>query len=74
MIFLGTKSTCRDMDFLGNTDKQRPEIWHDRTIKFSRRKSYLKNDIWLSTFLIIKKFVICIILNESSRAVYGSMD
>ena len=25
-----------DMDYLGNTDKQTSEIWHDRTIKFSR--------------------------------------
>ena len=74
MMFLGTKSTCRDMDYLGNTDKQTIEIWHDGTIKFSRRKSYLKNDIWLFNFLIIKKSVICVILNESCRAVYGSMD
>ena len=25
-----------DMDYLGNTDKQTSEIWHDRTITFSR--------------------------------------
>ena len=42
-----------DMDYLGNTDKQTIEIRHDRTIKFSCRKSYLKNDICLFNFLII---------------------
>ena len=50
-----------DMDYLGNTDKQTSEIWHDRTIKFSRWKSYLKNDIWLFIFLEIKKSVVRII-------------
>ena len=55
-------------------NKQTSEIWHDLTIKFSLRKSYLKDDTCLSNFLIIKKFVICVILNESSRAVYESVE
>ena len=63
-----------DMDYLGNTDKQTIEIWNNRTITLSRRKSYINNDIWLFNFLIAKTFVMCAILNESSRAVYGSMD
>ena len=60
-----------DMDY---NNKQTSEIWHDLTIKFSLRKSYLKDDTCLSNFLITKKFVICVILNESSRAVYESVD
>ena len=63
-----------DMDYLGNTDKQTIEIWNNRTIKFSHGKSYIKKDICLFNFLIVKTFVICVILNESSKAVYGSMD
>ena len=63
-----------DMDYLGNTDKQTIEIWNNRTIKLSRRKSYINNDTWLFNFLIAKTFVVFAILNESSRAVYGSMD
>ena len=59
-----------DMDYLGNTDKQTIEIWNNRMIKLSRRKSYINNDIWLFNFLIAKTFVMCAILNESSRAVY----
>ena len=47
-----------DMDY---NNKQTSEIWHDLTIKFSLRRSYLKDDTWLSNFLIIKKFVICVI-------------
>ena len=63
-----------DMDYLGNTDKQTIEIWNNRTIKLSRRKSYIDNGTWLFNFLIAKTFVMRAILNESSRAVYGSMD
>ena len=43
-----------DMDYpLGNTNKQTIEIRHDRTINFSHRKFFLKNDICLFNFLII---------------------